>query len=203
MPDLAAALRAVLPPRVGLGQGRDAPLWPGEDVPGAVPARRAEFVAGRAAAREAMRGLGVAPAAVPMNPDRSPAWPHGLTGSISHCADACLAIVGRRADFAGLGLDIEPARALDPGLWPVILRPDEATVDPLAVFVAKEAAYKAQYAVTGALFDFHTLSVGLAGDRFTAAFRTNVGPFACGHVLHGRLIRTARHIAAICVLTAS
>ena len=208
MPDLACALRAVLPPGVALGQGQIAPLWPGEAVPGAVPARLAEFARGRSAARDAMRVLGVAGAAVPMRPDRSPDWPVGLTGSISHCEGACLAILGLRAEFAGLGLDIEPKRGLDSDLWPVILRPEECDglSDPLlalAIFVAKEAAYKAQYAVTGQVFDFHTLSVVITADRFAAIYQRQVGGFAKGCALHGRLVQTARHIAAVCAVTAS
>ena len=211
MPDLAAALRAVLPPGVALGvapgqgQGRgpDEPLWPGEDLPGAVPGRLAEFARGRSAARAALRGLGVAAVAIPMQADRSPLWPDGVTGSISHCAGACLAIAGRRTDLAGLGLDVEPAAPLDRDLWPVILRPEEmATADPLAVFVAKEAAYKAQYALTGVLFDFQTLSVDLHAGGFAATFRRGVGRFATGHRLTGRLVRTAGHTAALCAIPA-
>lgn len=207
MPELAAALQAVLPPGVVLGQGGNDPLWPGEELPGAVPARRAEFARGRSAARVAMRRLGVPCAVVPMRADRSPDWPPGLTGSISHCAGACFALLARRSDYAGLGLDIEPAQPLDPDLWPLILRPEEAAglsgQDALAVFVAKEAAYKAQYALTGMLFDFQVLWVALQPDRFTATFQRTVGPFEAGARLQGRLIRTPRHTAAICAITAS
>jgi len=203
MPDLAAALAVVLPPGAALGRGTPEPPWPGEAVPGAVPARQAEFARGRSAARAAMHALGVAAAAVPMNPDRSPLWPADLTGSISHCEAACFAIIGRRAAYQGLGLDIEPAHPLPPDLWPVILRPEEQSAcDPLAVFVAKEAAYKAQYALTGVLFDFHTLSVMLTADGFTAVFQQAIGGFAIGAALHGRLVRTARHTAAICAIPA-
>lgn len=200
MPDLAAALRAALPPRVVLGRGLPEPLWPGEVVPGAVPARLAEFALGRSAARGAIQALGRAPVAIPMNPDRSPNWPSGITGSISHCAGACFAIAALRADFAGLGLDLEPAQPLDPGLLPVILRPEEHGLDPLAVFVAKEAAYKAQYPITGQLFDFQTLSVTLSDNRFAATFQRAVGRFAVGDQLQGRLIRSPQHIAAICTI---
>lgn len=200
MPDLATALRAALPPGVVLGQGRAEPLWPGEAVPGAVPARLAEFALGRSAARAAMRALGVPPMAVPMQADRSPLWPTGLTGSISHCAGACFAILARRADSVGLGLDIEPVQPLDPDLWPVILRPEERSLDPLTVFVAKEAAYKAQYAVTGRVFDFQTLSVTLDGQGFIARFQQDVGQFATGSALAGRMVQTARHRAAICAV---
>lgn len=202
MPDLTATLRAALPPGVALGQGRDAPLWPGEDLPGAVTGRLAEFARGRNAARAALRGLGLAPQAIPMQADRSPLWPVGVTGSISHCAGACLAIAGLRAEFAGLGLDIEPAAAIEPRLWPVILRPEEMGLDPLAVFVAKEAAYKAQYGVTGVLFDFHTLSVAIRGDQFAATFQQPIGAFAVGDALEGRLMRSDAHTAAVCVIAA-
>lgn len=202
MPDLADALRAALPPGVALGQGRDEPLWPGETVPGAIPERLAEFARGRSAARAALAGLGVAPQAIPMQADRSPLWPEGVTGSISHCEGACLAIAGRRGLFAGLGLDVEPTATLAPNLWPVILRAEEQDHDPLVIFVAKEAAYKAQYPVTGALFDFHTLQVALTAGSFTATFRQAVAPFAAGDALRGRLLRGARHTAAVCVIPA-
>ncbi len=150
-----------------------------------------------------MRALGVAPCAIPMKDDRSPQWPAGLTGSISHCEGACFAILGRTSTYHGLGLDIEPARPLPRDLWPVILRSEERdTSDPLAVFAAKEAVYKAQYALTGTLFDFHTLLVALSGDVFTATFQHAIGCFASGAVINGALVRTHRHTAAVCAISA-
>ncbi|MBP6737350.1 MAG: phosphopantetheinyl transferase, partial [Rhodobacteraceae bacterium] len=60
MPDLAAALRLVLPAGVALGLpvAGDAPL---EDPGPVVALRRAEFAAGRSAARAAMAGLNLPP----------------------------------------------------------------------------------------------------------------------------------------------
>ena len=95
---LAQALRALLPPGLAIGWSDPtaaAPLWPGEALPGAIPRRQTEFSAGRAAARAAMTSLGFAAAAIPAAPDRAPVWPPGITGSISHSATACLAILGR------------------------------------------------------------------------------------------------------------
>ncbi len=139
-------------------------------MPGAVPARLAEFAAGRSAARQALRGLGFAPAAIPMGPDRAPLWPEAATGSISHCAGACLAVMGLARDYRGLGLDIEPLHPLPEELWSTVLRPEEHKhindlpplqqgLQALRIFVAKEAAYKAQYAITRHIFDFHTLRI--------------------------------------------
>lgn len=137
----------------------------------AVDTRRAEFTAGRAAARLAMQRLGLSPQAVPAAPDRSPVWPAGLTGSISHAAGVCAAVLSRDAS-APLGLDIEEAAALDPDLWPLVLTPAELTrLDTMPItargtaakriFGIKEAAYKAQFPLTGAVIGFQALEVTL------------------------------------------
>lgn len=182
MSDIAARLRAVLPSDVALAEAvGPQTLWPGEVLPSAVPARLAEFAAGRSAARQAMRGLGFAPVAIPMGPDRAPIWPKGMTGSITHCAGACLAVTGVTRSYRGLGLDVKSLRPLPQDLWPTILRPEElfevTSLPPLQqglqvvrFFVAKEAAYKAQYAATRQIFDFQTLRITFENQRFTAQF---------------------------------
>lgn len=206
MPDLATLAAALLPAGVGVGAadpGRPYPLMPGEVVPGAVPARLAEFSAGRHAARAALASLGHAPVAIPMAPDRSPVWPTGVVGSITHSRSACLAAVAR--GVRGLGIDLEEAVPLERDQWDTVLRPEEqiwlarqpeAQRGLLAktVFSAKEAAYKAQYAVSGTLFGFDTLAVVLEGDRFAATFRHAVPGFAEGAVLPGRWDEAKGHI---------
>jgi 4'-phosphopantetheinyl transferase EntD len=216
MPDLAAALRQMLPAGVALGQG-DAThppnLWPGEVLPGAIPARLSEFSAGRSAARAAMLALGHAPKAIPMAADRAPIWPQGLTGSISHCAGACFALVGKTSHYQGLGVDLEPKLPLPFDLWPTILRPeelhalaslpqDQATIRALQIFTAKEAAYKAQYPITGQLFDFQTLKITVENQYFTAEFTQDIGPFSVGNKITGRMQITANFCAAICWIKA-
>ncbi|MBL4928222.1 4'-phosphopantetheinyl transferase family protein [Fuscibacter oryzae] len=205
MPDLLAALRAVLPSGVVSAAPDDSPLWPVEQIGPAVPGRLAEFAAGRSAARAAMRALGHNPAAIPAGADRAPLWPAGLTGSITHCAGACLAVVGRTTQWAGLGLDAEPVANLEPALWPTLLAEGESVADgqaALALFVAKEAAYKAQYALSRQLFDFQTLRLIWQGDRFGAAFTRAVAPFASGTVLSGQMVRTSGHLAAFVAIAA-
>lgn len=163
---VAAALRGLLPRAgVGLADPRtDHPLWPGEVIE-AVPARRREFAAGRAAARMAMAAAGLAPVAIPQNPDRSPAFPAGIAASIAHTATLALAAVhpGLRA----LGIDLEPDAPLDPALQADVLRDDDPDLPPLARFVLREAAYKAQYPLTRRLFGFHDLRLRTDGDRLT------------------------------------
>lgn len=205
MPELVTALRAILPAGMALGvAGVPEPLWPGEAI-AAVPHRLAEFAAGRAAARQALAALGLPKAAIPMGEDRAPIWPQGVVGSISHCAGACMAVAGRQRDFAGIGLDLEPARPLVRDLWPSILRPEEVAadgLDALRIFVAKEAAYKAQYPLSRQLFDFQALQISTQDQTFTAQFVRAVPPFASGDFLRGRLIQASGFCAALCWIAA-
>lgn len=162
----------------------------------ALPARRAEFAAGRAAARRALATLGLAPAAIPMAADRSPVWPPGVAGSITHADGIALAVVARTSAHAALGLDAEPDEALPEDAAGEILLPEErdrcaAAPDPgraaRLVFAAKEAAYKAQHPLSGRLLDFAALAVDWGpGDRLDARFRTAAPPFAPGDRLIGR-----------------
>ena len=207
MPDAAAfalALRAVLPPGVNLGQAdpsRLHPLAQGERLPGAVPARLAEFSAGRAAARIALHNPDQP---IPIGPDRAPIWPAGLVGSITHCAGLCLAVVGKSQDYQGLGLDAEPDLPLAADLWPTILRGDEHLSDhasALVHFVAKEAAYKAQYSISERLFGFQTLRLTFDEDRFEAEFAEPIPPFAKGDRLRGKVLRAGGYLGAFVAIT--
>lgn len=214
MPDIAARLRHILPPGVVLAQAdltEPVALWPGEALPGAVPARLAEFSAGRRAARQAMLGLGFAPAAIAMGPDRAPIWPAGVTGSISHCAGACLAVMAASRDFLGLGLDLEPLDPVPTELWSTILRLEEQQqigalpkvqqgLQVLRIFVAKEAAYKAQYAITRQIFDFQDFQIIFNNHAFMAQFCATVMPFEKGFQINGLCAENHRFTAAFCGL---
>lgn len=207
MPDAAAfatALRAVLPRGTNLGQAdpsRLHPLAQGEGPPGAVPARLAEFSAGRAAARIALQHPDQP---IPIGPDRAPIWPSGLVGTITHCAGLCLAVVGKSSDFRGLGLDAEPDMPLAADLWSTILRGDEAPSDhhsALVHFVAKEAAYKAQHCISKRLFGFHTLRLTFNQDQFAAEFAEPIPPFAKGDRLRGDILRAGGYLGAFVAVT--
>lgn len=178
---LAAAVFPGL--RVGIAPIGAVSLMPEEDaaLTHAVPARRAEFSAGRAAAREAMgRAL-----AVPMGADRAPIWPAGVSGSITHAAGWALAVVG-----AGLiGVDLEPDEDLPDEVRDTVLIPAERGVsgrEARLIFSAKECAYKAQYPVTGELFGFEVIAVTLGEGMFRAEFQRDVGRFLRGQALEGR-----------------
>jgi 4'-phosphopantetheinyl transferase EntD len=210
---LTAALRALLPPGVALGQADPtAPatgLMPEEAaaITRAIPARQMEFAAGRRAARAAMITLDLPPVPVPPGPDRAPLWPAGLTGTISHGAGECFAIVARRSDLAGLGLDLEPASPLPEDLIDAVCTAQEHArhKSPLAarlIFCAKEATYKAQYAQSRTLLEFHDLAITLTADvtGFTATLTRPCPPFAKGTTFPGNLVIADGIIAALVTL---
>lgn len=222
-PALVAALtESVLPDNVAVA-ARDPRLMPnttdpseGAAVERAVPKRVAEYHAGRAAARAAMVAMGLPPRPIPMGADRAPIWPEGLSGSISHTAQACVAVVGARDDWVGIGVDLEEATALDPLMvgeictlseqaWLGTQPADERGLMAKLIFSAKEAAYKAQYPLSGALFGFEMLELTIdrAESRFEAQFLQAQGPFSQGTILAGSYVHAAGLLVTAVVIKQS
>ncbi|GAB3033608.1 4'-phosphopantetheinyl transferase superfamily protein [Oleiagrimonas citrea] len=150
-----------------------APLYPEEEacIRKAIPARRREFSAGRAAARRALSEAGAGEAcSVIANADRSPQWPANFNGSITHCEGFCSAVVARSFDAAGLGFDAEVAQSLESDLHHLVCRPNDLEhfcslphidgVDwPKLAFSAKESFYKCYYPVAQSFLGFRDVSV--------------------------------------------
>lgn len=213
-PEITEALRGLLPQQVAAASSRigdDHALWPGEAIE-AVPRRQAEFAAGRAAARAALYQLGLPPVAIPMRNDRAPLWPMGVVGSISHSGGLAIAAVAPNRDMLSLGVDIEGDASIEPALWPTICRAEElavlkslpekqALITATALFCAKEACYKAQYPLTGMIFDFDRLSVGFHNGGFKASFIADTGIFARGDQITGRVARIGGYMLAAVALS--
>jgi 4'-phosphopantetheinyl transferase EntD len=167
---------ALLPDTVAVVTGQPGdelrPLFPGEErlVASAVPSRRAEFAAGRACARAALRMLGVTEAAILADEQRAPRWPDGVVGSITHCGGFTAAAVALRRDVALLGIDAELRGALDDTELVVsdgerrraaaVLGADADRV----LFSAKESIFKAWYPATGRWLDFLDVAVAVERD---------------------------------------
>jgi 4'-phosphopantetheinyl transferase EntD len=187
--DLAQVAQLLLGPDVAVAGGSigdwTSALHPDEAgaVARAVPARRAEFAAGRAAARAAMARLGHPAVPLLRRADGPPLWPAGLTGSLSHGGGQVLAAV--MPGPGALGLDIEPVVPLAPGLAAEICRPDEERGAALRVFGAKEAAYKALYMIAARPLGFAALRVTLRPGGFAAELMERAGPLAPGLVVAG------------------
>ena len=152
-------------------------------VAGAVAKRREEFTAGRGAARRALALLGAPAVPLPRSERRSPAWPPGFVGSITHCPGFCAAVVATGGVAMSLGLDAETSAPLDLELAPMICSPAElaafARLSPPAsgdwpklAFSAKEAFYKCADPVLNEFFEFHDAHV-----RFRIAPARDHGSF--------------------------
>lgn len=173
----------------------DALLWPEEEelVRHAVDKRRREFALGRAAARQALAGLGAPAAAIARQADRRPAWPHGFIGSITHCDGFCGAVAAREQDIKAIGFDAEPATPLPDGVDRMIYGAEEGAHFsalpvvaglswPKLAFSAKEAFYKCFYPVTQKRLGFHDVRVTFTGDGAFDIASDEVGEFLKGMV---------------------
>lgn len=169
----------------------------------AVPERRAEFATARVLARRGLAALGVPRAPIVLKDDRSPAWPPGIVGSISHTSGLCAIVLDRAPPMRAVGLDVERLRPLAPELVDSIATPRErawlAGHPPeirgelgLLLFSAKEAYYKCQYPITGGFLDFLDVELAIALDEgcFEARVLRPAWPSAVAR-LEGRFARRA------------
>jgi 4'-phosphopantetheinyl transferase EntD len=176
---LSEALAALYPPGIAaadlLGPAPAGLLTEDElhTVSHCAPKRIADFSAGRLCAHRALREFGVESFSLLSAPDRLPRWPQPLTGSITHTEGYSAAVVGRREDFRGLGVDCETIASVHAELWPRILGGAELERLqglPLAarettaalMFAAKEAFYKCQFPLTREWLEFEDVEIECA-----------------------------------------
>jgi 4'-phosphopantetheinyl transferase EntD len=197
----------------------------GLEVPGApvraVAKRRAEFLAGRHAARSALGGLGIAglPA---RREDGSPEWPPGVTGSITHGADRALCAVALARDVRSLGIDVE--RLLDvtakeelfaricSDVERAVLAQGLAYPEPQLVsvaFSAKESLYKCLYPFVQRFMDFsaarvvsvESLGSGQGEGELTLELSVDWSPeLLRGRIFQARFALTERSVESAVVL---
>jgi 4'-phosphopantetheinyl transferase EntD len=193
--DLVGASRVV----AGPGDGPADSAWEIERhlVATAVPRRRAEFFAGRDAARAALAELGMAPVGIGRRADRSPDWPDGVIGSLTHTQGLVAAVVagpnGRGAAATrsgsnpgvGIGLDAEVDRPLPIAVVDRVLDPVERSAlgdhvdrDGVVVFSIKEAVFKALNPLTGRWLEFEDVSVRMRADGHASggSFEARLSP---------------------------
>lgn len=165
----------------------------------AVEKRQREFKKGRECARHALKDVGGPHVAIPQGPSREPIWPAGFVGSISHTHGLCAAVAARSTGYLAVGVDLEPAESIEPGLWPRIAGDGEARAFQRAaaaaglsagaamrvLFSMKECFYKCQHEVSRTFMGFHDASVLLDGSAFHVRFEKDIAAFTRGTVLSG------------------
>ncbi|WP_028241830.1 4'-phosphopantetheinyl transferase family protein [Stutzerimonas azotifigens] len=140
--------------------------------PRGVSKRQAEYLAGRLCAHQALRCVTGRPGVPATAEDRSPVWPAGVVGSITHGAGWAAAVVASNTACRGIGLDVERLLAATRAerLAGEILVPDElAQLNGLdeasraeritLAFSFKESLFKALYPMVRQRFYFEAAQV--------------------------------------------
>jgi 4'-phosphopantetheinyl transferase EntD len=142
----------------------------------AVPIVRRASGAGRSLARMLCGQVGTPVADIPRSPERYPVWPAGITGSIAHDAQFAAAVVAPDDQLGGIGIDIEPAQQLQPGISELVATAEElAAFSDLpfgnkALFSIKEAVFKAVYPHDRTFLDFHDVTVARGSQTATTMY---------------------------------
>jgi 4'-phosphopantetheinyl transferase EntD len=137
----------------------------------AVKKRKAEFLAGRYCAQQALVKLGIYPSTVGIGELRNPLWPAKVKGSISHNTQSAIAVASLDKNILGIGVDIE--NIIDEEVIEqtklYVLQPDEMkllvsqSMTPAELFTIifsiKESFYKAAFLLVNAYFDFDAVSI--------------------------------------------
>jgi enterobactin synthetase component D len=133
--------------------------------------RKLFFDTGRACAADVLTDLGSYETSVPMAADRSPVWPKGYVGSITHTDDFVGVAVARCKDFRSIGIDAETIMPLE-----TMVEIDDLCMNKRELglsnsvginrqtfsslcFSAKESFFKCIYPLTRVLFDFLDVEV--------------------------------------------
>lgn len=145
---------------------------PPASIQRSVAKRQAEFLAGRLCARAALHQLDHLNYIPAIGEDRAPVWPAHICGSITHSTGHAAAIVAHKAQWRGLGMDLETVLSLERAerLAGEILTADELQrlaalpreqVAQLVTltFSAKESLFKALYPMVQKRFYFEHAEV--------------------------------------------
>ena len=147
--------------------------------------RNQEYLLGRLAIKDALGSLGYPPIWIERDPiTKTPVWPEGITGSLSHSSGLALAVVGDSPPILGLGVDLERAnRTIDLGIERHICTQNESddlrslhlenhAIRLLLTFSAKESLYKCFFGkIPRDLLRFKNVSLKWESSKWTAHWK--------------------------------
>lgn len=137
----------------------------------AVDSRKAEYLIGRYLAKTILKDFGLSFADIGIGRNRSPVWPSGISGSISHTSDMVMCAISNSESTRYIGIDIELplCRSTAYSVSQQVLRKDEI---PIALncgltfefvvslaFSAKETLFKAIHKDVGHYFGFEAVRI--------------------------------------------
>jgi 4'-phosphopantetheinyl transferase EntD len=147
--------------------------------------RNQEYLLGRLSIKDALGSLGYPPTWIERDQrTKTPVWPEGITGSLSHSSGLALAVVSNCPAILGLGVDLEKAnRTIDLKIERHIctqdesedlhsLHPENQTIRLLLTFSAKETLYKCFFGeIPRDLLRFKNVSLKWESNTWTAHWR--------------------------------
>jgi len=147
--------------------------------------RNQEYLLGRLSIKDALGSLGYPPTWIERDQrTKTPVWPEGITGSLSHSSGLALAVVSNCPAILGLGVDLEKAnRTIDLKIERHIctqdesedlhsLHPENQTIRLLLTFSAKESLYKCFFGeIPRDLLRFKNVSLKWESNTWTAHWR--------------------------------
>ncbi len=152
----------------------------------AVAKRKAEYLAGRFCAKQALAKHGIENFVIKSDKNRAPLWPGGIKGAITHSNHNALVAVNNSPDVLGIGIDVESVmtdktmndvkEAIVKGNEHRFLTIPEATAGTVVslIFSIKESFFKAAYPSTGFYFDFDAVTVDVLDfDKNTFSLTVN------------------------------
>ena len=192
---LESTLEAIAAPGVLIGHrmiahGDEFALLPEEQSAfkqSVVKVQRASGAA-RIVARGLMQRMGIPSQAVLKTAAGMPQWPKGFVGSMAHDSTVAIAALASRDQYLSIGVDIEPAEALEPSLIDLIATERErgamgdSALQGRLLFVIKEAVYKTVYPLDHTFLEHHDVEVNFAARTATVrqgrtvAFRFGMTP---------------------------
>ena len=173
----------------------------------AIAKRRLDYLAGRYCARLALKNLGFSTTeyTISTGPSRAPEWPAGYLGAITHTKSYAAAIVGKKSDWLGLGLDAEViVDESKPSLVRHVCRAEEfeklQALDLFSdqvlftlIFSAKESLFKALYPTVQSYFGFQAaqiIDIDRKSGRFIIELTQEIHPdIATPTAFKGRFIQ--------------
>lgn len=175
----------------------------------AVPRRQREFIAGRLCAHVGLSRIGAPEGPILVGADRSPCWPMGYCGSISHCADFCAAAVASRKHYRSIGIDVEAGEDLNDSLISLVCTARErALLECIGsarggavakdLFSIKESVFKCDYPIHHERYGFQHVEVRF-GDRSGEYVAVVRGLRGGVRVVVGRFSRWNGHVCSSAV----
>ncbi|WP_102796136.1 4'-phosphopantetheinyl transferase family protein [Bowmanella denitrificans] len=183
----------------------------------AVAKRQAEFLAGRLCARACLEKLGTQQTWISIGSHRSPCWPEGIRGSITHTDQNALCICSASPSIVALGIDLEQHLSPDTAddiAAQVLTREEQALLSGqkldaalfvTRVFSAKEAIFKALYPYVQAYFGFEAVSLRcIEGEYLGFVLNKNLHPdYQRGQSLWVQSLNENTHILSLLIQSRS